>query len=69
MVLQELQVGLIKQLRWQNDSSDNSPPTETVVSPSPTDVTTRTPSPTLSTASRRALIAGAGGGAARRNLL
>jgi len=61
--------GSYQTTQMQNDSSENSAPKETVVSPSPTDVTTRTPSPTLSTASRRALIAGTGGGAARRNLL
>jgi hypothetical protein len=61
--------GSYQTTQMDSGSSDNSPPTETVVSPSPTDVTTRTPTPTLSTASRRALIAGSGGGAARRNLL
>ena len=61
--------GSYQTTQMESGSSDNSSPTETVVSPTPTDVTTRTPSPTLSTASRRALIAGSGGGAARRNLL
>tara|TARA_R100001509_G_C4785529_1_gene187934 strand:- start:21 stop:707 length:687 start_codon:yes stop_codon:yes gene_type:complete len=51
-----------------SDSSDNT--SEDVASPQMRDMTTSKPSsPSISTASRRALIAGAGGGAARRNLL
>ena len=43
---------------------------EEVASPTMKDMTTSRPtSPSISTASRRALIAGAGGGASRRNLL
>ena len=53
-------------------SGDNDPPAEMVVSPPPKDETepVKKPStPSISTASRRALISGAGGGATRRNLL
>jgi hypothetical protein len=52
-----------------DDGSDN--PTETVISPKPKDVTEpiKKKSPTLSTASRRAMLSGSGGGASRRNLL
>ena len=51
-------------------SSGNDAPSEMVVSPPPKDMTTPKPkAPSISTASRRALISGAGGGALRRNLL
>ncbi len=51
-------------------SDDNDSPTEEIISPSPKDMTTPKPkAPSISTASRRALISGAGGGALRRNLL
>ena len=53
-------------------SGDNDPPAEMVVSPPPKDTTepVKKPStPSISTASRRALISGAGGGATRRILL
>lgn len=53
----------------QDDGSDN--PAETVISPKPKDVTDpiKKKAPTLSTASRRAMLSGSGGGASRRNLL
>ena len=51
-----------------SDSGSNI--SEDVASPQMKDMTTsRSSSPSISTASRRALIAGAGGGASRRNLL
>ncbi len=51
-------------------ANDSDSPSEEIISPSPRDVTTpKRKSPSISTASRRALIAGAGGGATRRNLL
>ena len=51
-------------------SNGNDAPSEMVVSPPPKDVTEPAPkTPSISTASRRALISGAGGGALRRNLL
>lgn len=59
--------GSYQTTQMESGGSDSSAPTETVVAPKPVDVTSSSPS--LSTASRRALIAGAGGGAARRNLL
>ena len=51
-----------------NNNGGNDSPTEEVISPAPKDMTTRK-SPSISTASRRALISGAGGSALRRNLL
>ena len=51
-----------------SNNGGNDSPTEEVISPAPKDMTTRK-SPSISTASRRALISGAGGGASRRNLL
>lgn len=47
---------------------ENDGPTETVSNTTPRNMT-RSTSPTVSAASRRALISGAGGSAARRNLL
>ena len=47
---------------------ENDGPTETVSNTAPRNMT-RSTSPTISTASRRALMSGAGGGASRRNLL
>tara|TARA_B100001063_G_scaffold230770_1_gene244210 strand:- start:545 stop:1228 length:684 start_codon:yes stop_codon:yes gene_type:complete len=54
----------------KSDDGGNDSPTEEIISPSPKDMTTPKPkAPSISTASRRALISGAGGGALRRNLL
>ena len=54
----------------KSDNGGNDSPTEEIISPSPKDMTTPKPkAPSISTASRRALISGAGGGALRRNLL
>jgi|TARA_R100000081_G_C4731185_1_gene123501 hypothetical protein len=52
----------------QMGGGENDGPTETVSNTAPRNMT-RSTSPTVSSASRRALISGAGGSAARRNLL
>ena len=51
----------------ENDSSGG--PSEVVANSTMRDMTSKSSSPSISTASRRALIAGAGGSASRRNLL
>ena len=51
----------------ESDSSEG--PSEVVANSTMRDMTSKSSSPSISTASRRALIAGAGGSASRRNLL
>lgn len=56
--------------KTDDGSSGNDAPSEMVIAPPPKDVTEPAPkTPSISTASRRALISGAGGSALRRNLL
>jgi hypothetical protein len=59
----------VEQSQDSNEGSENNNMTPSRTQTSVVNTTNSTSAPTLSTASRRALISGAGGGAARRNLI
>ena len=59
----------VEESQGSNEGSENNNMTPSRTQTSVVNTTNSTTAPTLSTASRRALISGAGGGAARRNLI